>query len=358
MSVVIVLFLAVNSIPVVYGENGNVDHTDTEEETVSPSITFHLPEGDGSVRDDGQIWYKNNKELELIVQDEDSGICNVDVSVNGIDVPEDKKATALLKSEKGEGSCNREPLHYVFDLDYFTAVCERAGDRQFAEEGKYEIAVAVTDHAGNAANYNAEYFIDKVPPAVSGIAFIPELPDGMEDTAELIEEFAIDEFTYGYYFRADYRVVVNVTDDVPSSGPGQMKYRLVPYEDGAEQEEITGSLEIADGKAELEIPEGFRGRIFAEVFDCVGNSQGEKLVKAEDNSAPVIEITDMADTGYQDGAGNRLYTEGNSFTVKITDVVSGIRAFGYRQNAEQNPCDRRMITLDNDEYALYQICNR
>lgn len=351
MSVVIVLFLAVNSIPVVYGENGNVDHTDTEEETVSPSITFHLPEGDGSVRDDGQIWYKNNKELELIVQDEDSGICNVDVSVNGIDVPEDKKATALLKSEKGEGSCNREPLHYVFDLDYFTAVCERAGDRQSAEEGKYEIAVAVTDHAGNAANYNAEYFIDKVPPAVSGIAFIPELPDGMEDTAELIEEFAIDEFTYGYYFRADYRVVVNVTDDVPSSGPDQMKYRLVPYEDGAEQEEITGSLEIADGKAELEIPEGFRGRIFAEVFDRAGNSQGEKLVKAEDNSAPVIEITDMADTGYQDGAGNRLYTEGNSFTVKITDVVSGIRAFGYRQNAEQNPCDRRMITLDNDEYA-------
>ena len=60
MSVVIVLFLAVNSIPVVYGENGNVDHTDTEEETVSPSITFHLPEGDGSVRGDGQIWYKNN----------------------------------------------------------------------------------------------------------------------------------------------------------------------------------------------------------------------------------------------------------------------------------------------------------
>ena len=363
LSLVIALFLAINSIPVVYaensdtltedGDNNNTD-ADTDVETILPTITFHLPEGDGIIRDDDQVWYKNYKELELIVQDEDSGVSNIDVSVNGIEVLEDKNKVVLLKAavSESEDDCHKEALHYMFDLDYFTAICEEAGDKKYIEEGKYEITIAVTDHAGNVAEYEAAYFIDKVSPVVSKIDFMPQIPDGVEDTANMMEEFAIDSSIYGYYFKCDYHVIVNVADDAPSSGLAEVKYRLVPYEDGEEQEEITGSQKITDGKAELEILEGFHGRIFVEVFDCVGNSSGEKLVKTEDNSAPVIEITNREDTSYRDAEGNKLYTEGNSFTVKITDLVSGIKEFGYQQSAEQNSYDRRSITIDQDGHTL------
>lgn len=333
-------------------DGSNEDYTNVD--TVSPMIIFDLPESDGIPRDDGQSWYKDNKQLELVVRDEDSGISNIDFSVNDIEVLEDKNNVVLLKAavSEEENGCHKEELHYSFDVDYFTAICEKMGDQKYLEEGKYEIVIAVTDHAGNVANHEAAFYIDKVPPTVAKVEFIPEIPEDMEGTEDLLEEFAIDEFTYGYYFKTNYRVIATIADAAPSSGLAELKYCLESYQEGEEQEDITGSLEIMDGKAELEIPEGFRGRIFADIFDCVGNSLGAKLVKAEDKNAPVIDIIQKGQTNYQDADGNSLYTEGNSFTVKITDIVSGIRELGYQQSAEKDSYARWAILLDKEAYNV------
>lgn len=335
-------------------EEDGSNEDDTNVDTVSPMIIFDLPESDGIPRDDGQSWYKDNKQLELVVRDEDSGISNIDFSVNDIEVLEDKNNVVLLKAvvSEEENGCHKEELHYSFDVDYFTAICEKMGDQKYLEEGKYEIVIAVTDHAGNVANHEAAFYIDKVPPTVAKVEFIPEIPEDMEGTEDLLEEFAIDEFTYGYYFKTNYRVIATIADAAPSSGLAELKYCLESYQEGEEQEDITGSLEIMDGKAELEIPEGFRGRIFADIFDCVGNSLGAKLVKAEDKNAPVIDIIQKGQTNYQDADGNSLYTEGNSFTVKITDIVSGIRELGYQQSAEKDSYARWAILLDKEAYNV------
>lgn len=335
-------------------EEDGSNEDDTNVDTVSPMIIFDLPESDGIPRDDGQSWYKDNKQLELVVRDEDSGISNIDFSVNDIEVLEDKNNVVLLKAavSEEENGCHKEELHYSFDVDYFTAICEKMGDQKYLEEGKYEIVIAVTDHAGNVANHETAFYIDKVPPTVAKVEFIPEIPEDMEGTEDLLEEFAIDEFTYGYYFKTNYRVIATIADAAPSSGLAELKYCLESYQEGEEQEDITGSLEIMDGKAELEIPEGFRGRIFADIFDCVGNSLGAKLVKAEDKNAPVIDIIQKGQTNYQDADGNSLYTEGNSFTVKITDIVSGIRELGYQQSAEKDSYARWAILLDKEAYNV------
>ena len=250
-------------------EEDGSNEDDTNVDTVSPMIIFDLPESDGIPRDDGQSWYKDNKQLELVVRDEDSGISNIDFSVNDIEVLEDKNNVVLLKAavSEEENGCHKEELHYSFDVDYFTAICEKMGDQKYLEEGKYEIVIAVTDHAGNVANHEAAFYIDKVPPTVAKVEFIPEIPEDMEGTEDLLEEFAIDEFTYGYYFKTNYRVIATIADAAPSSGLAELKYCLESYQEGEEQEDITGSLEIMDGKAELEIPEGFRGRIFADIFN-------------------------------------------------------------------------------------------
>ena len=135
LSLVMVLLMVVNGMPFAYATedntSSNVHDAVIDVDTVVPTITFDLPKGDGASRDDGQIWYRSNKELELIVQDEGSGINNIDVSVNGVDVPEDKNKVAFIKASAREaaGAQDNDELHYLFDLDYFTSLCERAGDK-------------------------------------------------------------------------------------------------------------------------------------------------------------------------------------------------------------------------------------
>ncbi len=360
LSLVMVLLMVVNGMPFAYATEDNtsinVHDAVMDVDTVVPIITFDLPKGDGASRDDGQIWYRSNKELELIVQDEGSGINNIDVSVNGVDVPEDKNKVAFIKASAREaaGAQDNDELHYLFDLDYFTSLCERAGDKTYIEEGKYEIKVVATDNAGNVASHEGTYYMDKVPPVVYRVDFIPEASDGTEGTEEILEEIAIDKLTYGYYFKEDFNVIVNISDGIPSSGLAEVKYRLAPYQNGIKQEEIVGAKSIKDGKARLEIPKGFKGQIFVEAFDFVGNSLGEKTAKAYvvDDGAPVIDIMDQGDTDYRDAAGNKLYPKDHSFTVTVTDTVSGIQEVGYQQSAEQNPYARKTIKIDNVRYNL------
>lgn len=308
-------------------------------ETAPPSVSVDLPDSDSVSDTDDRIWYNSNKEMTLKVQDDNSGINNIDLSVNGVDILEDKNGVALLKAEvtKSATSRNIDEQNYVFDIDYFTSVCGEA------EDGKYVIDVKVTDNAGNPNDCQEIYYVDKTAPTIKSIDFIPKTSDGIEKTEEFIEKLE-----YGYYFKTDFDVTINVSDVVPSSGLSEVKYRFVPYQDGEKQAEINGSQKITDGKAALSVPKGFKGQIFVEAFDNVLNRSGEKTAKAYivDKFAPDIKITKNVSTNYHDADGNNLYVETNSFTVAITDTISGIKQIGYLQSAEQNPYDRKIIEID------------
>lgn len=310
-----------------------------------PSVTLSLPGSNGISRNDGQVWYNSNKTVRLKVQDKNSGINNIDLSVNGVDVPKDKNDIPLLKTEVTESEAlpNNDVQRYIFNTDYFTSICGES------EDGKYVIAVKVTDNAGNVKTNEATYYVDKSCPTIGSIDFIPKTSDGIENTSEFIETLE-----YGYYFKTDFNVTVNVSDDIPSSGLYEVKYRFLPCSDSKEQTEITGSQKIVDGKVNLDVPKGFKGQIFVEAFDYVLNSSGEKTAKAYivDNLAPDIEIKKNVKTKYHDASGNNLYVETNSFTVVITDTVSGIKEIGYLKNAELNPHNRKTIKINNSGYKL------
>ena len=308
-------------------------------ETELPMVSFTLPKSDSIPRNDGQIWYRSNKTIKFAAQDKRSGINNIDLFVNDVEVLEDKKGNALLKTEVAEvaDTRNNDKQKYTFDTNYFLSICGEA------KNGKYVIAAQTTDHAGNVSNNKAVYYIDEVSPVIDKIDFVPKTSDKMENTSEFIEEME-----YGYYFKKDFKVVINVSDAKPSSGLYEVRYRFVPFQDGKKQKEINGSKKITNGKATLDVPKEFKGQIFVEAFDCVRNSSGEKTTKAYivDNVAPEIEITKNAHTSYHDAAGNNLYVTTNSFTVVVTDTVSGIKQIGYQQSAEQNPYDRKIIDVN------------
>lgn len=311
-------------------------------ETAKPKIIPSVPKSEGVEINDGSIWYSENQEIVFEFSDADSGLSNIEFTVNGEPVENDKNGVALLKSRDVNSRINGVQK-YVFDTDYFATLC-----RIVPKDGKYEIAAKATDNAGNFDTCTITYYLDKNDPVIDRIDFAPETVDGKANTSEFVKEL-----NYGYYFNADFNVTVNVSDEGASSGLYKVNYRLVPYENGQKQEAITGSKAIVDGKAQLTIPKGFKGQIFVEAFDCVNRSSGEKTAKAYvvDGSAPNIKITNNVNTDYHDADGNKLYVEDNSFTVEITDTVSGIKQIGYSQASENGAFERKTVDIANTGYT-------
>lgn len=223
---------------------------------------------------------------------------------------------------------------------------ERTGYIELTEDGTYTIDIMYTDRSGNEMKtYRSEQIVlDRTPPVIEKYEFIPASADGTAETSDFI-----DYLEYGYYFKTDFEVAVTASDAV--SGMDRIDYRLVPYENGIRQEELTGTAPVTDGTARISVPSGFKGQIYAEGFDNAGNSSEEVTTRAFviDDQGPSVEISDSNSTEYADAAGNALYMSDISITAVITDRVSGIREIAYSQTSEKTGTDQR-ITLNNTGY--------
>lgn len=319
-------------------ENDQTDSTAVMIEKEVPMMSFALPKGDGCARTDGQKWYNDSKALELNVQDVESGIHSISFKVNGVPVTEDNKGNALISKPTAQENDN---ITYFFDTD---GLAEIAGE---SENGEYHIEIVMTDNAGNKVSFAESYYIDKEPPKIDSIRFIPVTVDGITDTVEFVENLE-----YGFFFNEDLTVVVNMSDEKPSSGLYALKYRLVVNEEGVNQTVLTDTKAIEDGKVVIAAPEGFMGQIFVEALDYTNNSSGEKTTKAyvTDSTAPDISITKNVQTTYRDAEGNALYTKTNAFTVVITDYIAGLRQISYTKTAERFPQGQQTITISNRVY--------
>ena len=220
------------------------------------------------------------------------------------------------------------------------------GHIKLSEDGFYTIKITYTDRSGNemTAYQSEQIVLDRTPPVIEKYEFVPDAADGMSETSEFIEFLE-----YGYYFKTDFEVVITASDTI--SGMDRIGYRLVPYENGVKQDELTGTVPVTDGTVRLSVPSGFKGQIYAEGFDNAGNSSSEVTPRAFviDDSAPAIELLDENSTSYADAEGNALYVSDISITVSITDQVSGIREIIYSHTSEKSKADKK-ITLNNTGY--------
>ena len=131
----------------------------------------------------------------------------------------------------------------------------------------------------------------------------------------------------------------------------RIDYRLVPYRNGEQQDELTGTVPVTDGTAEIPVPSGFKGQIYADGFDNAGNSSGEVTPRGfvTDYDAPSVDLADGNSTEYTDEEGNALFVSDVSITASITDRVSGIREISWSQTSEKTDTEQT-ITLDNTGY--------
>lgn len=204
-----------------------------------------------------------------------------------------------------------------------------------------------TDRSNNkTADKNSEKFtIDTVNPTVEKFTFEPASEDNIFEVTDFIEELE-----YGYYFKKSFNAVVTVDDKIPSSGLDKIVFRLVAYENGEMVSEQSYSVPVQSKKATYLIPEGFKGQVYAQVFDRAVNRSFEETPQAfvVDEIVPIITIEPLPDNKNKtDMDGNKLYAESVQFRVTITDDKSGLRSVSYTKNSEKDSYNDIVTQIEN-----------
>lgn len=333
--------------PLMSIENANNKDDKTEKffvmvESTVPVMGFELADSD-AIAEDGKVWYNGMQEntladgtfrkpLNLTVQDLQSGLYSIVIDVNG------KKETLFPESGQSVSS----PYTDAFDRT-FDAYKSLLDGTTLLADGEYRIAIKVVDNAGNTSTIEDVYYIDTVKPVVDKITFSTPTADGVEEIAGDGILSADAPVVYSYFFQKDFDITLHVSDQGPSSGLHHVDYWFNNTNGEAK------TAEIRDGKALIDVPEHFKGMVYYRVWDMAGNCSAVMTTNAfvVDAEAPAIDIKyDAVATDYKDAAGNPLYTQTKTFTVTITDPVSGLNKFSYVKNAELNPAGRSEITID------------
>ena len=334
-------------------ENGNQYNTDPDHvivvDTISPTRTVSYPMPQ-QIRDkDTLVPYVGDKAARANTEGINS-ILYYDKTCGDMIPVTLKIAEANFYADDTDLIVKVNGTPYTID-NWAQSGDEWTGTIKLIDNGAYTISVSYTDKSGNVMTpYQSEKIvIDRVNPTIDKYVFTPLTSDGTADTSAFVEVLE-----YGYYFKTAFNASIYTSDASPSSGFDIISYRLVPYENGVKKDEITGTLPVSNGVANLGIPAGFKGQIYVESFDNAGNHSGQVTPQSFviDQDTPVINILMNNTTSYTDANGNKLFITDMSVTATITDTSSGIKEIGYSQSSEKAGFARKSIVLANTGYHV------
>lgn len=355
------------------GDKSTLGNTFVMLENNAPSLVVKLPPADNSERIDGQMWYREHggesdleKYIELVVQDKDSGIRQVNMTINGQSIEQfsseiERNKNALPNIDTTEAQARNDRTKLCSEFHFFYSTDSIARKIPAKDDGSYEIEVEVIDNAGNVTetlfdgnnvpylDSKAVYYRDTNPPDIVQFIFDRASSDNISQVDQ--EEF-VQELEYGYYFKSGFDVMIVSDDFDPSSELDYAVFRLVPYENGKPKEGIvTAPVPIVNGIARYSIQAGFKGQIYGRIFDKVNNASEECTPRGfvVDKTAPVITVEPLPENvAGKDANGNNIYTETISLKVTVVDMQSGIRSISYSKNSEFDSYGDITCSVDNE----------
>lgn len=204
-----------------------------------------------------QKWYGDDKEFSLVFADSNgdthSGINNITASVNGIE-----QVNKSVKNKDYEEVVQTDTQTVDTSIDFLV---ERP------DNGQYTIVANMQDNAGNKADeYKKVVYIDRANPEIDRFEFsTPDYQDGKDNGI-------VETDLYGYYFNVETTVTIFAKDAEPSSGVKSIEYKLIPWNESADDIEPISVDVTADNSIEVVIPEGFKGTIIAKATDNVAHT--------------------------------------------------------------------------------------
>lgn len=339
--------------------------------------------GSDTLPEDG-IWYSENKHFSVKIVDAQSGIDTIEMSLNG--TPIDPRKYVTIPEDRKEKLTDRAETDAVW-FGFDTEVLHQELEKQ-PIDGYYYLDIKAKDNSGNEVKepVRFEYHLDDVDPQIEKFIFSPSSSDKENETSSWLTDG--DAPLYTYFFANKFWAIFRIKDEAPTSGLNRVDYKLLPYENGepvgdkaemnvcyphyaadefsedseeyklmealleeerktAEDTEEETEFNGKTGYAWIQIPDGFKGQIFAEVYDNVGHHSGDMTTHAyvTDNAAPTVEINGVNNTRYSDEEGNKLYSSEKEVTVTIKDTQSGIRKIDCYINSEKRQNDGESIDL-------------
>ena len=343
----------------VVGKDGIENHKNfVMVENIPPEVDIDMPTG---VSVDKKIWFDgSDKNIDVTLQDVNSGICQVEAFINDNSLMSDKNGnemlTAMITSKKTERIT--EKVFYQFSMNELVEIAHNYDTNK--NDGEYTFKVQVVDNAGNVSEEKeVKFYRDITPPEITKFQFQPKSANGKDKTDEM---FNIDESKdiikkdYGYYFKEEFKVKVVAQDEKASSKLKNAAMKLYSYTENKYVQESQQKMNDSSA-SEFTIPKGFKGMIFAQVCDNVGNISHWETPDAfvHDEDKPVITIkptntagTELPRTAFRDSQGYRLYKDNISFTVTISDIKSGLKSIVYAENSFAKNYTKSLVTEINN----------
>lgn len=325
-------------------------------ENVAPKATIDCPnlaDDKNPATDDHNDWCGDDTDFNIKINDADSGIRSVSVTVNGTAITTDSDGAVINEKfyEKGEKTT---------ELSF--RVNTRLATR--AEDGSYTIKVEATDNAGNVMEpaVTKTIYKDTSTPSVTDFKFTAK-GYAFDKSVESANTAPVEETSYGYYFIKDTEVTVTADDGapkIPSSGVKSITYYTVD-KDGVKSEEKTEPVN-KDNQITFTVKANFKGQIYAKACDNVGHTPNTfskpngAVIESPDlhtqTSAIKYTLKDSKDSNgadIKDEKGNNLYGADTTVDVEIADTYSGIRQIDWEI---VSPFDDKKqagtVTVDNN----------
>lgn len=310
-------------------KNSNIKSSRLMIETIRPTVSIAASAEANYTDEQNRVFFAKPVSLRINVSDtvtgeeNNSGIREVSVSVNGIELEKDANGKSFDRLERAYDKTKISQDSFVVGMSQIDV----------PEDGKYEISVEVTDNAGNVKTESTVVYLDKSAPTIVSFDFQAE--NYVEGDEEKLSALVTD---YGFYFMQDTAVIIMAKDEVTSSGIRSLTYYTVDNNKGRSQE--TTVTANSDGSIRVVIPAEFKGQIYARATDNAGNTTE---VDVNPNSAiiesPALHASEehiaigMGSSAGTDNSGYPLYSGNVDVDITITDTWSGIRSISWTVSA-------------------------
>lgn len=302
---------------------------------------------------------KNPPSAKITVQPKENVKSNGD-EYNG-DVIFDLTVQDGVSTDADESGINTVSIH-VNDKPYqeydFSAAKEnrpaiasiKTDDLEKNIDGKYHVSVYVIDNAGNTNTAEKTIYIDKTSPKITDFTFSTKAANGqyekVEENVSLRDSVELTD--YGYFFNKHTQVTVTAEDPKVdyeyTSQVKSMTVYLKDYENGKYFAVLAdGSLkEISEAEIEriapvsttgeltFNVPEAFKGQIFAKATDHVSNTGAFEtpdgtVIENEKQHAKESHIhIEKEKTTNRDGQQLELFSHNVDVKLTVTDTYSGL----------------------------------
>lgn len=245
---------------------------------------------------DNKTIYSGDIKFSFTAQDEESGLNNVVVTMNGKACKNIDVDGNLVQSADGKILFADTNDRTTQDIDPHEFIVNTTNESIEAnDDGSYNVSVTVTDNAGNAIEKHITVYKDTTSATIDGFSFDLAKNIDVDKNSEGIYD-AVESTDYGFYFKNKVTVTISASDIKSdkqiASGVKSITYKAV---------DINGNIEYSgeepvDSKNQIsfEIDKDFKGQIYAYATDNVGNSPLNSTLPVSDryDSSAVVSSGD------------------------------------------------------------------